>query len=133
MILTHLRVTASLRHRVPPVTASPHHSNPNSELLSIDFEDLISDYIFAQDDPPRWIILAGIHQVVLLDRFKWNASRLLRFDLEEILARLDNNALHLLAILLHREHTCPSEGTALLDELDENSHKHAFSVSDDLK
>ena len=108
-------------------------SQPNSELLSIDFEDLISDYIFAQDDPPRWIILAGIHQVVLLDRFKWNASRLLRFDLEEILARLDSNALQAKAILLHREHTCPSEGTALLDELDENSHKHAFSVSDDLK
>jgi len=106
---------------------------PNPELLSIDFEDLISDYIFAQDDPPRWVILAGINQIVLLDRFKWNASRLLRFDLEEILARLDNNALQAKAILLHREHTCPSEGTALLDELDENSHKHAFSVSDDLK
>ncbi|MBW4532660.1 MAG: hypothetical protein KME09_01855 [Pleurocapsa minor HA4230-MV1] len=110
---------------------SEQHLNP--ELLNIDFEDLISDYIFAQDDPPRWIILAGMHQVVLLDRFKWNASRLLRFDLEEILARLDNNALQAKAILLHREHTCPSEGTALLDELDENSHKHAFSVSDDLK
>ena len=106
---------------------------PNPELLSIDFEDLISDYIFAQDDPPRWVILVGIHQIVLLDRFKWNASRLLRFDLEEILARLDSNALQAKAILLHREHTCPSEGTALLDELDENSHKHAFSVSDDLK
>lgn len=105
----------------------------NPELLNIDFEDLISDYIFAQDDPPRWIILAGMHQVVLLDRFKWNASRLLRFDLEEILARLDNDALQAKAILLHREHTCPSEGTALLDELDENSHKHAFSVSDYLK
>nr|WP_319421038.1 hypothetical protein [Pleurocapsa sp. FMAR1] len=50
-----------------PVSASPHLPNP--ELLNIDFEDLISDYIFAQDDPPRWIILAGIHQVVLLDRF----------------------------------------------------------------
>jgi len=46
---------------------------PNPELLSIDFEDLISDYIFAQDDPPRWVILAGINQIVLLDRFKWNA------------------------------------------------------------
>ena len=108
-------------------------SQPNLELLSLDFEDLISDYIFAQDDPPRWVILAGMHQVVLLDRFKWNASRLLRFDLEEILARLDSNALQAKAILLHREHTCPSEGTALLDDLDENSHKHAFSVSDDLK
>nr|MDJ0572097.1 hypothetical protein [Pleurocapsa sp. MO_192.B19] len=116
-----------------PLSASPSQSNPNSELLNIDFEDLVSDYIFAQDDPPRWLILAGIHQIVLLDRFKWNASRLLRFDLEEILARLDNDALQAKAILLHREHTCPSEGTALLDELDENSHKHAFSVSDDLK
>ena len=86
---------------------------PNPELLNIDFEDLISDYIFAQDDPPRWVILAGIHQIVLLDRFKWNASRLLRFDLEEILARLDNNALQAKAILLHREHTCPNEGTIL--------------------
>ena len=105
----------------------------NSEFLKLDFEDLISDYIFAQEDPPRWVILAGIHQIVLLDRFKWNASRLLRFDLEEILARLDNNALQAKAILLHREHTCPNEGTAFLDELDENSHKHAFSVSDDLK
>ncbi|BAU65478.1 hypothetical protein STA3757_28650 [Stanieria sp. NIES-3757] len=106
---------------------------PNPELLNIDFEDLISDYIFAQNDPPRWVILAGIHQIVLLDRFKWNASRLLRFDLGEILSRLDNDALQAKAILLHREHTCPNEGTALLDELDENSHKHAFSVSDDLK
>ena len=34
---------------------------------------------------------------------------------------------------MHREHTCPGEGTTLLDELDENSHRHAFSVSDDLK
>ncbi|MBW4532473.1 MAG: hypothetical protein KME09_00900 [Pleurocapsa minor HA4230-MV1] len=112
---------------------NPSPRLPNPELLNIDFEDLISDYIFAQEDPPRWVILAGIHQIVLLDRFKWNASRLLRFDLEEILARLDNDVLQAKAILLHREHTCPSEGTALLDELDENSHKHAFSVSDDLK
>ena len=65
--------------------------------------------------------------------FKWNASRLLRFDLEEILSRKDNDTLTATAILLHREHTCPGEGANLLDELDENSHRHAFSVSDDLK
>ena len=121
----------NLNHSTTEAEDSPRL--PNSELLTIDFEDLVSDYIFAQEDPPRWVILAGIHQIVLLDRFKWNASRLLRFDLEEILARLDHDALQAKAILLHREHTCPSEGTALLDELDENSHKHAFSVSDDLK
>ena len=58
---------------------------------------------------------------------------MLRFDLEEILSRKDNDTLTATAILLHREHTCPGEGATLLDELDENSHRHAFSVSDDLK
>ncbi|MYA91461.1 MAG: class I SAM-dependent DNA methyltransferase, partial [Synechococcus sp. SB0663_bin_10] len=38
------------------------------------------------------------------------------------------------ATLLHREHTCPRDGgTPLLDELDENSHRHAHEVSGDLK
>ncbi len=107
----------------------------NAELISSDLtiEDIISDYIFSQDEPPRWLLLVSIHQIILIDRFKWNASRLLRFDLSEILSRKESDTLLATATLLHKEHTCPSEGTALLDELDENSHRHAFSVSDDLK
>lgn len=106
---------------------------PDAELLSSSLEDIISDYIFAQDEPPRWVLLANLHQVILIDRFKWNASRLLRFDLEEILSRKESDTLLATATLLHREHTCPTEGTTLLDKLDENSHKHAFGVSKDLK
>lgn len=107
----------------------------NAELISseITIEDIVSDNIFSQDEPPRWLLLASIHQIILIDRFKWNASRLLRFDLSEILSRKESDTLLATATLLHKEHTCPSEGTALLDELDENSHRHAFSVSDDLK
>lgn len=107
----------------------------NAELISseITIEDIISDYIFSQDEPPRWLLLVSVHQIILIDRFKWNASRLLRFDLSEILSRKESDTLLATATLLHKEHTCPSEGTALLDELDENSHRHAFSVSDDLK
>ena len=104
---------------------------PNHEPETI--EDIVSDYIFTQSEPPRWLLIANIHQVILIDRFKWNASRLLRFDKTEILSRKDNDTLTATAILLHQEHTCPGEGTTLLDELDENSHRHAFSVSDDLK
>ena len=112
-----------------------NQSNISAELVSCDFtiEDIVSDYIFAQDEPPRWLLLASIHQIILIDRFKWNASRLLRFDLSEILSRKEADTLLATATLLHKENTCPSEGTALLDELDENSHRHAFSVSDDLK
>ncbi|WP_414541717.1 Eco57I restriction-modification methylase domain-containing protein [Nostoc sp. CCY0012] len=112
-----------------------NQNNISAELVSSDFtiEDIVSDYIFAQDEPPRWLLLASIHQIILIDRFKWNASRLLRFDLSEILSRKESDTLLATATLLHKENTCPSEGTALLDELDENSHRHAFSVSDDLK
>jgi type I restriction-modification system DNA methylase subunit len=89
--------------------------------------------VFAQDNPPRWVILLSINQMVLVDRHKWNASRLLRFDLQELLNERDPDSLLAVATLLHREHTCPTEGSALLDELDENSHRHTYSVSEDLK
>ncbi len=36
--------------------------------------------------------------------------------------------------LLHKDHICPDDGgTPYLDDLDENSHKHAHEISDDLK
>ena len=38
-----------------------------------------------------------------------------------------------MAVLLHCEKLCPQEGDSLLNELDENSHKHASGVSQDLK
>ena len=100
---------------------------------ALTLEDVVSDLVFAQEEPPRWVMLVSMDQVTLIDRYKWNASRLLSFDLGDILARKELDTLLATATLLHREHTCPPEGTPLLDELDENSHRHAYSVSDDLK
>ncbi|PHV63123.1 Eco57I restriction-modification methylase domain-containing protein [Cyanobacterium aponinum] len=111
----------------------PSLSFDHDPLTGIPLENVVSDDIFGLDNPPRWIILINLTQIVLIDRFKWNSSRFLRFDLTEILGRKDNDTIEATAILLHREHTCPSEGNTLLDQLDENSHRHAFAVSDDLK
>ena len=96
-------------------------------------EDLLTDAVFAQELPPRWVILLSIDQIVLIERHKWSASRLLRFDLDKLLQEKDPSALLAADTLLHCEHICPKEGSALLDELDENSHRHAYSVSEDLK
>jgi hypothetical protein len=71
--------------------------------------------------------------VVLLDRSKWNEKRLLRFDLHEIFSRREPSTLKALAALLHHDSICPGDGVPLLDTLAENSHKHAYSVSADLK
>ena len=98
------------------------------------WEELISERIFGQEIPPRWVLALSRDQLLLIDRQKWAASRLLRFELDVLLGDNNPDAVLAAATLLHREHTCPTGGgTPLLDELDENSHKHAYEVSSDLK
>lgn len=98
------------------------------------WEELISERVFGQEIPPRWVLAVSRDQLLLIDRQKWAASRLLRFELDTLLGENNPDALLAAATLLHREHTCPTGGgTPLLDELDENSHKHAYEVSGDLK
>ena len=97
------------------------------------WNDVISKRIFGLSEPPRWIILGNLTQIVLLDRTKWNRKRFLRFDLPEIFGRRELSTLKAVSALLHRDSICPEDGLCLLDTLDENSHKHAFAVSEDLK
>ena len=96
--------------------------------------EVISEAFFGADQPPRYIILAGLNQWLLLDRFKWPNNRVLRFDWSEILDRKDSATLQAAAALLHHNSLAPAAGNAsLLEGLDENAHKHAFGVSEDLK
>ncbi|MGM0540496.1 MAG: hypothetical protein ACQERT_15005, partial [Thermodesulfobacteriota bacterium] len=114
----------------------PYGSSTNWGDSGISFpawQNLLTKSIFARDEPPRWVILAGTSQVLLLDRAKWAQKRLLRFDLDEILARREDSTLKAMAALVHRESVCPEDGIPLLDTLEENSHKHAYAVSEDLK
>ena len=102
-------------------------------LTTLPNEDLVTKILFAQAEPPRFILLIGMNQIALIDRNKWNEKRYLQFELEEIFSRHEESTLQAMAVLLHRNSLCPEEGTALLDELDANSQKHASGVSQDLK
>lgn len=105
----------------------------SKDLIDITLDTVITKFVFGMAEPPRWIIVINDSQVMLLDRSKWNEKRMLRFDLPEILGRKEDSTLKAMAALLHKESICPDDGIPLLDTLDENSHKHAFSVSEDLK
>lgn len=102
-------------------------------LRNTSWYELINDVVFKQDEPPRWVLLLSDRQCILIDRYKWLQNRLLRFDLDEILGRKDDITLKATAALLHQQSLVPEQGSSLLDNLDENSHKHAFGVSEDLK
>ena len=105
----------------------------SSRLPAADLETVITKYVFAAAEPPRWVLLFNTGQVLLLDRNKWAQKRMLRFDIGAILANRDDGPRRAIAALLHHDSVTPTEGACLLDALGENSHKHAFSVSQDLK
>ena len=105
----------------------------SSRLPAADLETVITKYVFAAAEPPRWVLLFNTGQVLLLDRNKWAQKRMLRFDIGAILANRDDGPRRAIAALLHHDSVTPAEGACLLDALGENSHKHAFSVSQDLK
>ncbi len=104
-----------------------------SDADSPDWQKLLSTVVFTQPRPPRWVILASPRQWLLLDRAKFAQHRLLRFDWSELLTRREADTLKAVAVLLHRESLLDANGQSLLDSLDENAHKHAYGVSEDLK
>jgi len=97
------------------------------------YDEIITTHIFTLEEPPRWIMLVSPWQIVLIDRAKWPQKRFLRFDLAEIFGRKEEATLKATAVLLHADSLTPTDGISLLDTLDENSHKHAFGVTEDLK
>lgn len=97
------------------------------------WEEILSQRIFSQDEPPRFVLFLTLGQIVLCDRMKWAERRFLSFDLREIFNRREDPTFRATAALLHRDSTCPADGLSLLDGLDESSHKHAFAVSETLK
>ena len=95
-------------------------------------EDLVTA-AFDLEEPPRFVLVMSEQDITLAERARWAEQRLLRFELDEILGRRERDTLNVTACLLHRESLAPDAGAALLDSLDDSSHKHAYGVSEDLK
>ena len=98
-----------------------------------DWQKLLSSAVFTQARPPRWVLLVSPYQWLLLDRAKFAQHRLLRFDWKELFSRRETDTLKAVSVLLHKQSLLDAQGQSLLDTLDENAHKHAYGVSEDLK
>ncbi|MDO8777979.1 MAG: class I SAM-dependent DNA methyltransferase [Burkholderiaceae bacterium] len=120
-----------LDHQLTPL----HYAGDNvpPSLKNETWAEIVSEALFGAENPPRYVLLLGLDHWLLLDRYKWPNNRALRFDWVDILDRKDSATLQAAAALLHHTSLAPGEGASLLEALDENAHKHAFGVSEDLK
>lgn len=99
-----------------------------------DWEEALTKRLFADDHPPRWVLLLHHEEWLLIERSKWGRKALLSFKLPDLFGPRDEKLLRALAALAGSQSVLPAEGgVALLDSLDDSSHKHAFEISSDLK
>jgi len=123
--------------KIHPTQLTSLGATPVPKLLTgaeaPDWQKLLATAVFTQVRPPRWMLLASPFQWLLLDRAKFAQHRLLRFDWVELYSRRETDTLKAVSVLLHKESLLDAQGQSLLDTLDENAHKHAYGVSEDLK
>lgn len=119
----------------PPHAAQlPETIDPSEvKLPEQSWRELLDGRLLRRDDAPRWVVFLAGTDVFLIDRDKWPQGKYLHFAIAELMGRRESKAMRALSGLLHRDVLLPEGGQSLLDTLDENSHKHAFAVSTDLK
>lgn len=91
-----------------------HNETALFSLSTLTNEVLADKIFYDQTESPRWLIFIGMHQIVLLDRNKWNEKRCLSFDMEQIFGRNDDSTWQAVAILLHHDSLCPEKGSLCL-------------------
>lgn len=131
-----LLVIAAAIAGVDEVDTSPLQLHPITAegATKADWEETLTKTLFADDAPPRWVLLVHHEEWLLIERSKWGRKALLRFKLPELFGPRDERQFRAFAALAGAESVLPATGgTALLDALDDSSHKHAFEVSTDLK
>ena len=116
-----------------PLPAQLPAGHDEAELATMSWRELLDARIFRKEDAPTWVLFLGGSEAVLTHAFKWPRGQAIAFDLDALYARRQATAFRAMAGLLHADALCPAEGTPLHDQLDENSHKHAFAVSTDLR
>lgn len=92
-------------------------------------------FLLDQHRRPKYILLCAGNTYYLLEQEKWFRGSYLSFDLEELFSEgsVKREYYALFYFLLAREALAPQSEIVLMDQLDEDSHKSAYEVTQDLK
>ena len=121
----------AMEHR--PLSGQLPPGAEDAELPDLSWRDLLDTRIFREEHAPTWVLFLGGSEAVLTHKFKWPRGQSIAFDLDALYARRQPTAFRAMAGLLHAEALCPADGAPIHETLDEKSHKHAVSVSTDLR
>jgi hypothetical protein len=136
-LASHSRLPARRRRRRParPQTYPLHYGGepvpPRCKAKT--WADMLSDAVFGAEASPALCAAVGPGPLAAAGPLQMAQQPSLRFDWADILDRKDADTLQGLRRAAAQGLPGPGEGNSLLESLDENAHKHAFGVSEDLK
>lgn len=92
-------------------------------------------FLLDQHRRPQYILLCAGNIYYLLEQEKWFRGSYLSFDLEELFSEgaVKREYYALFYFLLAKDALAPQSEIVLMDQLDEDSHKSAYEVTQDLK
>jgi hypothetical protein len=95
----------------------------------------LARWLFAADEPPRYVLLLHGGVIVLADRLTWAEGRYLAVSLDTALERVDNAELELIAALFSADALQPPAegGEEPLAAFVDGSRQHAVGVSAELR
>ncbi len=120
-----------------PLSSMPATSqvtDSENSLCSGDWERLIGK-LFTVEESPRWILFLAGSQALLLDRHTWAQGRYLVFDFDDAFGRNEKATFDHFAAFLSKQTLCPAGDSddILHDTIEEQSHKFAHGVTDNLQ
>lgn len=95
----------------------------------------LASWLFATDEPPRYVLILAGGVLVLADRASWGEGRYIAVSLDVALGRNDNAELEVIAALFGADSLLPPAegGDEPLAELLTSSRNHAVGVSKELR
>lgn len=103
--------------------------NPETRELS----EVTSEFFDELENPPKWILVGSPTTMFLLERNKWAFGKYIKFNWDEIFQQKTDDLFSSILGLISKDSLCPSTGQSIHAEMDDNSHRHAFEVTTELR
>lgn len=113
-------------------------NEPEIGFADLDLDRMVT-HIFSlpEHDHPQYILLLSGNKVFFMDAGKWERGAYLQFDVERLLVETTQSSMRnyfaLFYLLVSQEALSCTGETPLMQQLEEESYKNAYAVTQDLK
>ena len=123
---------------IPTLVSASDDTDAETGFAELGLDRLVT-HIFSlpEQEHPRYILMSSGNMIFFMDADKWERGAYLRFDLERLLVETTQSAMRnyfaLFYLLVSREALAAIGDTPLMQQLEEESYKNAYAVTQDLK